>query len=97
MSFKQVLHSCSLPYRGRIFIGPSPLSGCKYVCYNAADNLEHPVEGEFMASEQDERWKTLCLEASTEKDTQRLIELISEINRLLEEKRTNGKRDDRPA
>ena len=50
-----------------------------------------------MASEQDERWKTLCLEASTEKDTQRLIELISEINRLLEEKRTNGKRDDRPA
>ena len=34
-----------------------------------------------------ERWKILCKQASTEKDSQKLIELITEINDLLEQKR----------
>jgi hypothetical protein len=44
-----------------------------------------------------ERWKALCLQASTEKDTEKLIELVSGINRLLEEKRGTGKAIDKPA
>jgi hypothetical protein len=35
---------------------------------------------------QDERWKILCQEASTEKDPDRLAALVKEINDLLEEK-----------
>jgi hypothetical protein len=40
----------------------------------------------------DERWKALCLEASMERDPDKLLELVSEINRLLEEKRANAKK-----
>jgi hypothetical protein len=41
-----------------------------------------------------ERWKTLCQEAATEQDPQKLLDLIMEINRLLEEKlsRASGKK-----
>jgi hypothetical protein len=35
----------------------------------------------------DEVWKQLCEEASTEKDAERLLELVQEINRLIDEKR----------
>ena len=35
----------------------------------------------------DELWKSLCEEASTEQDPERLIELVQEINRLIDEKR----------
>jgi hypothetical protein len=45
-----------------------------------------------MQDVQEERWKALCLKASTEKDPEKLFELISEINRLLEEKRANGRK-----
>jgi hypothetical protein len=34
-----------------------------------------------------ERWKSLCKEASTEQDPERLLELVQEINRLIDEKR----------
>jgi hypothetical protein len=34
-----------------------------------------------------ERWKELCELAATEQDHERLLSLIKEINRLLEEKR----------
>ncbi len=37
---------------------------------------------------QEERWKT---QASTEKDPEKLLELVIEINCLLEEKRANAK------
>jgi hypothetical protein len=33
-----------------------------------------------------ERWRELCAQAAVEQDPQRLMELIREINRLLEEK-----------
>jgi hypothetical protein len=42
-------------------------------------------------------WKALCLQASTEKDPEKIFELISEINRLIEEKRRMGKSIDNPA
>jgi hypothetical protein len=45
-----------------------------------------------MEDVQEERWKALCLEASMEKDPEKLLELVNEINRLLEEKRANGKK-----
>lgn len=40
-----------------------------------------------------ERWRELCEQAAVEQDPQRMLELIREINRLLEEKqaRLNGK------
>ena len=40
-----------------------------------------------------ELWMTLCEEAANEQDPQRLLELVKEINKLLEEKRygVNGK------
>lgn len=39
-----------------------------------------------MLGEEKERWRELCELASTEQDPNRLMELISEINRLLAEK-----------
>jgi hypothetical protein len=39
-----------------------------------------------MQGEQRERWQQLCQQASIEQDPRRLMELIREINRLLEEK-----------
>ena len=39
-----------------------------------------------MLGENSERWKLLCLRASTEQDSQKLRELIKEINDLLDEK-----------
>ena len=44
-----------------------------------------------MEDVQEERWKALCLKASTEKDPEKLLELVIEINFLLEEKRANAK------
>ena len=40
----------------------------------------------------EERWRILCLQASTEKDPEKLLELVIEINCLLEEKRANAKK-----
>jgi hypothetical protein len=49
-----------------------------------------------MQDVQDEPWKALCLKASTEKDPEKLLALISEINRLLEQKRGIGMSLDKP-
>jgi hypothetical protein len=43
--------------------------------------------GDSMPHLNDELWKHLCEEASTEQDPDRLLELIQEINRLIDEKR----------
>jgi hypothetical protein len=40
---------------------------------------------------QEEKWKNLCALASVEKDPQRLMDLVVEINRLLEEKEQSMK------
>jgi hypothetical protein len=40
-----------------------------------------------MQSESKERWMLLCEQAATEKNSEKLIELIKEINKLLEERR----------
>ena len=39
-----------------------------------------------MKGEKRERWLRLCVEAANEQDSNRLLELVSEINRLLHEK-----------
>ena len=39
-----------------------------------------------MQAEIKQRWQLLCEEASTENDPNRLLELVQEINRLLEQK-----------
>ena len=39
-----------------------------------------------MIDKKRERWKELCEQASVEQDPERLMELVSEINRLLDEK-----------
>jgi hypothetical protein len=39
-----------------------------------------------MEGEKRERWMRLCVEAADERDSNRLLDLISEINRLLREK-----------
>jgi hypothetical protein len=44
-----------------------------------------------MDNAKDEQWKALCVEASMEKDPETLLALITEINRLLEEKRAKPK------
>jgi hypothetical protein len=44
-------------------------------------------------------WKSLCEQAATEKDPEKLLELIQEINNLLEEKRlrvSGGRIDNQP-
>jgi predicted nucleotidyltransferase len=41
-----------------------------------------------MQSETKERWILLCEQAATEQDSRKMVELIQEINRLLEEKRS---------
>jgi hypothetical protein len=39
-----------------------------------------------MKGETEERWRELCAKAATEQDPNRLMELISEINELIEKK-----------
>ena len=39
-----------------------------------------------MKGERREHWLRLCVEAADEQDSRRLLELVSEINRLLHEK-----------
>ena len=45
-----------------------------------------PKEVLTLQGENAERWRTLCEQAATEQDPQKLVELIQEINRLLAEK-----------
>jgi hypothetical protein len=39
-----------------------------------------------MQGEDKERWKELCAQAAVEQDSKKLLGLVEEINRLLEEK-----------
>jgi hypothetical protein len=41
-----------------------------------------------MEGEARERWLSLCEQAASEQDPERLMELVSEINRILEDKET---------
>jgi hypothetical protein len=42
----------------------------------------------------DERWMLLCKEASTELNPEKLLELIREINRLIEERQLRSKKQE---
>ena len=44
------------------------------------------------SSTQDERWKELCQAIVEESDSNRLMELVAKLNRVLEERETEGKR-----
>ena len=46
-----------------------------------------------MKGEAKERWFHLCEMAASEQDPDKLVELVSEINRILEEKEQRLKRD----
>ena len=48
-----------------------------------------------MQGETKELWKKLCEEASTEQDSERLVQLVQEINRLIEEKQLRLKNNER--
>jgi hypothetical protein len=48
-----------------------------------------------MDRETKERWLVLCEQAAVEQDPARLLALVTEINRLLEEKEQRGETKDR--
>lgn len=43
-----------------------------------------------MELEADERWKKLCAQAAVERDPDKLLALVKEINNLLEERDSKG-------
>ena len=47
-----------------------------------------------MKGKEKERWMELCEQAATETDSAKLLNLITEINRLLDEKSQRIERDD---
>jgi len=50
-----------------------------------------------LSGRNDERWKSLCEQASQEKDPERLMELVNQINRILGEKDSGTPATDVPA
>ena len=46
-----------------------------------------------MKGETRERWKMLCAQAAEEQDSDKLLELVKEINQLLEEKEQRLRRE----
>lgn len=44
------------------------------------------------SSTQDERWRELCQAIVEESDSNRLMELVNKLNRVLEERETQSKR-----
>jgi hypothetical protein len=44
----------------------------------------------------EERWRELCARAAVEQDSQKLMELVQEISRLLAEKQARGKEPAEP-
>jgi hypothetical protein len=48
--------------------------------------LARGEEGLDVQGETEERWRVLCEQAVTEQDSQRLLQLVAEINKLLLEK-----------
>lgn len=47
-----------------------------------------------MKGETGERWKLLCAQAAEEQDSEKLLELVKEINHLLEEKELRLKKQE---
>jgi hypothetical protein len=47
-----------------------------------------------MGGEAKERWQQLCEQATTEQDSQKLVELVQEINDLLELRQGRSERKD---
>jgi hypothetical protein len=45
-----------------------------------------PPEKPPVMADSDERWRQLCAQAAVEQDPQKLMELVREISRLLDEK-----------
>jgi hypothetical protein len=45
-----------------------------------------------MADTSKEQWLELCLEASAEKDSAKLLQIVQEINRILQEREQRHKR-----
>jgi hypothetical protein len=54
--------------------------------YRTKNTLARGEEGLDVQGETEEPWRVLCEQAVTEQDSQRLIQLVAEINRLLVEK-----------
>jgi hypothetical protein len=50
-----------------------------------------------MKGEKKEQWMRLCEQAANEQNPDKLIQLVHEINRLLEEKENRLKRESTPA
>jgi hypothetical protein len=50
-----------------------------------------------LTARNDERWKSLCEQASQEKDPNRLMELVNQINNILSENDSGGSATDVPA
>ncbi|PYV87722.1 MAG: hypothetical protein DMG90_17075 [Acidobacteria bacterium] len=48
----------------------------------------------IMKGETGERWKILCAQAAEEQDSEKLLELVKQINKLLEEKEQRLKRQE---
>lgn len=46
------------------------------------------MKGADVKGEKLERWQQLCAQAAVEQDPQKLMELVKEINRLLDEKQS---------
>ncbi len=67
------------------FVGLAIENNIRYI----ANTVGLPVQQEsLMQGETKERWIQLCEQAASEQDSQKLIKLIDEIFRLLEEKRS---------
>lgn len=49
-----------------------------------------------MIGKNEERWRELCRQASAEQDPKKMLELIKEINRLLDEKLTRLESESNP-
>jgi len=63
------------------------------------DKLDFPDwEKLLVMVNSEERWRQLCALAAVEQDPQKLMELVKEISRLLDEKqsRNRGREDDDP-
>jgi hypothetical protein len=54
--------------------------------------VRHEMKGEAK-----ERWMELCEQAATEQDSAKLLALVAEINKLLEEKRRRISKKDDPS
>jgi hypothetical protein len=66
------------------------MPGCSLIAYRAAMLAA-------MKNQQKERWQELCEQAITEQDQKKMLELATEINKLLDEKfdRLAGKTPDK--